>query len=146
MLPFEVNYKYAPRTLLSPKQAKKSSKVGKERAEKLMVLHKELYESVKMIQERMKMYYNRKRSEGPDLKKGDKVWLLHKNFKNWWLSKKLDYVKLGLFKITAKILNLIYKLDLPVRIKIYPVQHIAMLKPAHRNVEPPVYKMEMYRG
>jgi len=99
-----------------------------------------------MVQERIKMYYNKKRSEGPDLKEGDKVWLLHKNFKNWWLSKKLDYVKLGPFRITVKILNLIYKLDLPARIKIYPVQHIAMLEPAHGDIEPPVYKMEIYRG
>ena len=30
----------------------------------------------------MKRYYNTKRSKGPDLKKGDKVWLLHKNFKS----------------------------------------------------------------
>jgi len=37
-------------------------------------------------------------------------------------------------------------LDLPARIKIYPVQHIAILKPAHRNIEPPVYKMETYRS
>jgi len=70
---FKVNYGYAPRTLLSPRQAKKSSKIGKERAEKLMVLHKELYKSAKMVQERIKMYYNKKRSEGPDLKEGDKV-------------------------------------------------------------------------
>ena len=47
-----------------------------------MTLHKKLCESVKMVQERMKMYYNKKRSEGPDLKKGNKMWLLHKNFKN----------------------------------------------------------------
>jgi len=26
-----------------------------------------------MVQEKMKMYYNKKRSKGPDLKKGDKV-------------------------------------------------------------------------
>jgi len=70
---FKANYRYAPRTLLSPKQVKKSSKVDKKRAEKLIVLHKELYKSAKMVQERMKMYYNKKRSEGPDLKKGDKV-------------------------------------------------------------------------
>jgi len=30
--------------------------------------------------------------------------------------------------------------------KIYLVQHIAILKSAHRNVEPPVYKIKMYRS
>ena len=49
MLPFKANYGYALRTLLSPKQAKKSNKVGKKRAEKLMTLHKELCESAKMV-------------------------------------------------------------------------------------------------
>jgi len=73
MLSFETNYGCAPRTSLSLKQAKKSSEVDKEKAEKLIVLHKKLCESVKMVQEKMKMYYNKKRSEGPDLKKGDKV-------------------------------------------------------------------------
>jgi len=82
MLPFKANYRYALRTLLSPRQAKKLSKIGKERAEKLIVLHRELCESAKMVQEKMKMYYNKKRSEGLDLKEGNKVWLLHKNFKN----------------------------------------------------------------
>jgi len=46
---FKTNYRYALRTLLSSRQAKKLSKVGKERAEKLIVLHKELYESAKMV-------------------------------------------------------------------------------------------------
>jgi len=73
MLLFEVNYGYAPRTLLSLKQAKKLSDIAKKRAKKLMILHKELCKSAKMVQERMKMYYNKKRSEGPDLKKGDRV-------------------------------------------------------------------------
>jgi len=49
MSSFETNYGYALRTLLSPKQAKKSSKIGKERAKKLIVLHKELCESAKMV-------------------------------------------------------------------------------------------------
>jgi len=70
---FETNYGYAFRTLLSLKQAKKSSNITKERAEKLMTLHKELCKSAKIVQERMKMYYNKKRSEGPDLKERDKV-------------------------------------------------------------------------
>jgi len=143
---FKTNYRCVLRTLLSLKQAKKSSKSGKERAEKLMILHKELCESAKMVQERMKLYYNKKRSKGPDLKKEDKMWLLHKNFKSWWLSKKLDYIKLRLFTIKKRILNFTYKLDLPAKMKIYSVQYIAMLESAHRNIEPPLYKMETYRG
>ena len=46
---FKTNYRYALKTLLLPKQAKKSSKIGKERAEKLIILHKELCESVKIV-------------------------------------------------------------------------------------------------
>jgi hypothetical protein len=30
----------------------------------------------------MAKYYDAKRSRGPDLKEGDKVWLLYKNFKS----------------------------------------------------------------
>ena len=49
MSPFETNYGYAFRILLSPKQVKKLSEVGKERVKKLIILHKELCESVKMV-------------------------------------------------------------------------------------------------
>ena len=69
----------------------------------------------------MKKYYNKKRSEGPNLKEGNKVWLLYKNFKSRQPNKKLNYIKLGLFIIVIKILKVIYKLDLLVKIKIYLV-------------------------
>ena len=39
-----------------------------------------------------------------------------------------------------------FKLDLPARIKIYPVQHISMLKPAQKNIKPLIYKQDIYRG
>jgi len=64
-----------------------------------MNLYTDLKETAKLVQERIKRYYNAKRSEGPDLKEGDKVWLLYKNFKSRQLSKKLDYVRLGPFKV-----------------------------------------------
>jgi len=64
-----------------------------------MNLYTDLKEIAKLVQERMKRYYNARRSEGPDLKEGDKVWLLYKNFKSWRPSKKLDYVRLGPFKV-----------------------------------------------
>jgi len=67
----------------------------------------------------MRKYYNLKKSKGLDFKEGDKVWLLYKNFKSRRLSKKLDYVKIGLFKIAEKILEVMYRLNLLIKIKIY---------------------------
>ena len=73
MLLFKVNYSYKLKILLLLRQVKKSSKIVKERVETLIYLYKELRKLVKLIQERMKRYYNLKVSEGPDLKKGSKV-------------------------------------------------------------------------
>jgi len=94
----------------------------------------------------MRKYYNFKKFEGLDLKEGDKVWLLYKNFKLRWLSKKLDYIKIKLFKIVEKILEVIYRLDLLVKIKIYLTQYIIMLELAHRDLVLLVYKEDTYRG
>ena len=69
----------------------------------------------------MAKYYNLRRSRGLDLKEGDRVWLLYKNFKSWQLSKKLDYVRLGPFKIAAKISEVTYRLNLLAKIRIYPI-------------------------
>jgi len=30
--------------------------------------------------------------------------------------------------------------------KIYPIQHIAILEPAHRDIKPPLYKIKTYRS
>jgi len=49
------------------------SKIAKERAEILMNLYKNLYKIAKLVQKRMRKYYNLKKFEGLDLKKGDKV-------------------------------------------------------------------------
>ena len=94
----------------------------------------------------MAKYYNLRRSKGLDLKKGDKVQLLYKNFTSRRLSKKLDYVRLGLFKIIVNILEVTYRLNLLAKIKIYLVQYITILELAHRDIIPLVYKEDTYRG
>jgi len=94
----------------------------------------------------MRKYYNLKKSKGLDLKEGDKVWLLYKNFKSRQLSKKLDYIKIGLFKIVEKISEVIYRLDLLVKMKIYLVQHIAILELVYRDLVLLAYKKDIYRG
>ena len=93
----------------------------------------------------MKRYYNLKVSEELNLKGGNKVWLLYKNISSKRLSKKLNHVKLGPFKIKKKIIEVNYKLDLLVKIKIYPVQHIAMLKLVYRKHKLLIYKANTYR-
>jgi hypothetical protein len=55
-------------------------------------------------------YTNKKRIIGPLLKEGDKVYLLRKNIKIRRPSNKLDFKKLGLFKILEKIRNINFKL------------------------------------
>jgi len=99
----------------------KINKIVKERAEIFINLYKNLYKTAKLVQECIRKYYDFKKSEGLDLKEGDKVWLLYKNFKLRWLSKKLDHVKIGLFKIVVKILEVIYRFNLLVKMKIYLV-------------------------
>jgi len=94
----------------------------------------------------MRKYYNLKKSKGLDLKEGDKVWLLYKNFKLRQLSKKLDYVKIRLFKIIVKISEVIYRLNLLAKIKIYLVQYIIMLELVYRNLALLVYKEDTYKG
>jgi len=49
------------------------SSTAKERMEMLINLYNYLKSVAKLVQERMKRYYNAKRSKGPDLKEGDKV-------------------------------------------------------------------------
>jgi len=74
------------------------------------------------------------------------VWLLYKNFKSRRLSKKLDHIKIGLFKIVEKISEVIYRLDLPVKIKIYLTQYIIILELAYGDLVLLVYKKDTYKG
>ena len=78
--------------------------------------------------------------KGLDLKKGDKVYLLTKIFESKWFSKKLNYIKMGLFKIINKVTEVLYRLDLLLKIKIYLVHYITILKLVYGNHEPLVYK------
>ena len=61
------------------------------------------------------------------------VYLLRKNVKTKWLSNKLDYKKLGPFRIKRKIGPVNYKLSLPYIMKIYLVFYILLLEKAPLN-------------
>ena len=47
---------------------------------------------------------------------------------------------MGLFKIINKVIEVLYRLDLLFKIKIYLVYYITILEPVYRDHEPLVYK------
>ena len=83
----------------------------------------------------MLKYANAKRSGGSSLSKGDSVYLIRKNVKTKRFSLKLDYVKLGPFKIKEKKGLVTFILDLLKDMKIYLTFYISLLKPILKNVK-----------
>ena len=53
---------------------------------------------------------------------------------------------MGPFKIISKVIEVLYRLDLPLKMKIHLVYYITILKPAHRNHKLLVYKQDTYKG
>ena len=47
---------------------------------------------------------------------------------------------MGLFKIISKVTEVLYRLDLLLKMKIHPVYHIAMLELVYGNYELLIYK------
>jgi hypothetical protein len=89
---------------------------------------------LEFVRERMREHYDKKRLEGPRLKEGDKVFLKTQNFKTKRPSEKLDFKKIGPFKIIKKISTTNYKLALSETIRLRTnVFYISLLKPVPKN-------------
>lgn len=94
-----------------------------------------LKEELEFVRQRMKYYYDKYRLEGPCLERGDKVYLISRNLRIKRLSRKLDFKKIGLFKIEEKVSTSNYRLSLPItmRIRTY-VFYILLLELVLKNV------------
>ena len=53
---------------------------------------------------------------------------------------------MGLFKIISKVTEVLYRLNLLLKIKIYLVYYIAILEPVYGNYKLLIYKQDMYKG
>ena len=103
--------------------------------DKLKELQQGLQEDLVFLQDRMKTYYDQSRLKGPTFERGDKVYLLRKNIKTKRPSDKLDFKKIGPFKVEEVISVTNYRLSLPSNIRIHPVFYISLLEPAPRNAQ-----------
>jgi hypothetical protein len=99
-------------------------------AEELKKVHQELQKHIKEAQDKSISYVNKKRKMAPQLKRGDKVYLLTTNLSTLRPSKKLDHVKVGPFLISKVLGPVNYKLDLPPDAKVHPNFNIKYLEPA----------------
>jgi len=101
--------------------------------EEMRHLHELLRNEMVAAQLRQKEYYDLQRKPDPNLQSGDMVWLLPRNIKNTWPSKKLDYKNIGPLEILAKIGTSAYKLALPPSMAIPNTFHISLLEPYQDN-------------
>ena len=91
---------------------------------------KDIRDNIQKMQLKFKEYVNKKRKEGPQLKKENKVYLLTKNLTTKRLNKKLDHTKIGSFFIKAVKGSVNYELSLSKDTRIHSIFHINLLKSA----------------
>lgn len=127
--PFFANHGRHPnlveRTLPGPKAEKALVNV-----QDMKKTYDEMRQRIQTAQDRSIGYANEKRKTAPQLKKGDKVYLLTKNLRTKRPSKGLDHVKVGPFLILNQKGPVTYTLDLPKDAKIHPRFHVKLLEPA----------------
>jgi len=104
--------------------------------EDMSQLHDTLQAEMTEAQIRYKEYYDAQRKPDPNIRQGDRVWLLPRNIRTTRPCGKLDYKKIGPFKILARIGTSAYKLDLPASMRIHNTFHISLLELYNDNKLP----------
>lgn len=129
MTPFLANYgKDVP--LFRDARPNPNADIAHANVTRLRELHSHIADHITLSQSRVATSRYKSRKNGPQLKEGDKVYLLTKNLKTRKRSKKLDHVKVGPFLIAERKSEVSYRLQLPSDARIHPVFHISLLEPA----------------
>jgi len=139
--PFYANYGYHPRMSVTDQathHSGSSNPAADAFVKRLERIHQDLVQNLKDAQSKHKEHYDAKVKESPAFKIGDLVWLSKKHIATNRPSRKLDYRRLGPFKILEIVgeAKSAYKLELPVQIKIHPVFHVSLLTPYKVNTLP----------
>src|SRR5258708_40135610 len=82
----------------------------------------------------MTLYANKFRLGRSRLRKGDLVYLLRRNIKIIRPTDKLDFKKIGPFKIKRNIRDINFELHLPLIMRIYLIFYISLLEPAYPDI------------
>ena len=142
MSPFFANYGFHPRFLAEsnspdPPRSSHAAPAAEEFASYLHEVHEHLVQNVKHAQDLQAKYYDAKHKP-VEFKPGDLVWLNSSNISTTRPSKKLDWKRLGPFKVEKRVGLQAYKLALPASMRhIHDTFHISLLDPAKSSPIPP---------
>ena len=99
-------------------------------ATRLDIIHSELRAELSHSNEYMAKHYNKHHLPQPSFQIGDFVWLLRRNIKTTRPSEKLDFRRLGPFKILDQRGKSSFLLKLPSTLsRLHPVFHVSLLEP-----------------
>jgi hypothetical protein len=133
---FFANYGYNPVLIGEPRNKEAVSEEAEEVINTINYVRTQLTRDIEFMNLRMAIYYDKKHGSAPDLKRGEKVYLLRRNIKTKRPSQKLDHQKIGPFTIEEKLGPVNYKLRLlKSMLKIHLVFHILLLEPAPENAK-----------
>jgi len=128
--PFFANYHYHPRYEIHVKpDSAPPPEVLVDYSDRLQKLDEHLQSEMAYAQAVQSEQADKHRSAPPNLQVGDYVWLLRRHIQTTRPSSKLDFKRLGKFRISEKISSHAFKLELPPTMRIHPVFHISLLEP-----------------
>jgi hypothetical protein len=140
--PFFANYGYHPRCTLKVTLPQSQETTPNPAADEIVDKFKRIHEHIRINLQDAQAKYKQRHDVHvkplPQFKVGDQVWLSRRNISTTRPSQKLDFKRLGPFKITEIVgeSKLAFKLELPHTMRIHPVFHGSLLEPYHANTIP----------
>jgi len=134
--PFFANLGYHPKFTITIPRVSKDNAPAQERVQTLKNLYAEMQLNIHTAIEQHTRNFDTRAQPQPNLQVGDLVWLDARNLQTNRPCKKLDYKRVGPYRILEKIGTRSFRLDLPPTTKLHPVFHVNLLERAHPDTIP----------